>query len=147
MRPIVSSVTVPLPRAEVFAFLDVLANHARFTDHYLVDWTLGGPAAGVGGTARMRAVAPGRSMPLTMTVRESAAPERTVEESVDDTGERLNRGTYVLEDDVPHGTRVTFRFEQLRMPWHERILNPITRRWLQGANDRALRRLAGELAR
>ena len=43
MKPIHVSVHVDRPREEVFAFLDVLANHEQFCDHMLVDWTLSGP--------------------------------------------------------------------------------------------------------
>ena len=59
MKPIHVSVRVDRPREEVFAFLDVLANHEQFCDHMLVDWSFSGPAAGVGARARMRANAPG----------------------------------------------------------------------------------------
>jgi hypothetical protein len=46
MKPISVSVRVDRPREDVFAFLDVLADHAQFTDHMLVDWSFDGPAAG-----------------------------------------------------------------------------------------------------
>ena len=55
MKSITVGVKVPQPRDEVFAFLDVLANHEPFTDHVLVDWSFDGPQAGVGAKARMRA--------------------------------------------------------------------------------------------
>src|SRR6516225_12436329 len=59
MKPISVSVRVDRSREEVFAFLDVLANHVQFTDHMLIDWSFDGPAAGVGGKARERANMPG----------------------------------------------------------------------------------------
>ena len=145
MRPLVSTVTVDRPRGEVFDHLDVLANHEQFTDHYLRDWACEGPACGVGARARMRAVAPGTSRPLTMEVVSATRPERIVEESVDPSGTRRGRGTFVL-DQTGSGTRITFTFEQLSLPWVERILAPLTRAWLRRANDRALRRLAERLA-
>ncbi len=43
MKPITVTTTVPRPREEVFAFLDVLGNHEPFTNHMLVDWSLSGP--------------------------------------------------------------------------------------------------------
>jgi hypothetical protein len=44
MKPVTVSVTVPNDREEVYAFLDVLANHEPFTDHMMVDWTYSGLA-------------------------------------------------------------------------------------------------------
>ena len=54
MRPVIVSAVVHATREEVHRFLDVLANHKRFTNHMLVDWSYAGPATGVGGGARMR---------------------------------------------------------------------------------------------
>ena len=68
MKPVTATVTVRQPREEVFDFLDVLANHQRFTDHFLVDWELSGPAAGVGARARMRLKKPGPADWLDMEV-------------------------------------------------------------------------------
>jgi hypothetical protein len=48
MKPITVSVVVDRPREEVFAHLDMLANHEAFTDHFMHDFTFSGPAAGVG---------------------------------------------------------------------------------------------------
>ena len=47
MRPISVSVEVPDERSRVYAFLDVMANHERFTDHMLRDWACWGPVSGV----------------------------------------------------------------------------------------------------
>ena len=40
MDPITLKTTIARPRAEVFAYLADIANHAEFTDHCLVDWHL-----------------------------------------------------------------------------------------------------------
>lgn len=45
MKSVAVSVAVPQSPQEVFAFLDVLANHQAFTDHFLLDWELSGPRA------------------------------------------------------------------------------------------------------
>ena len=37
MKPVSVSVRIDRPREDVFSFLDVLANHAQFTDHMLVE--------------------------------------------------------------------------------------------------------------
>jgi hypothetical protein len=39
MKPVSVSLTVPNSREEVYRFLDVLANHERFTNHMLIDWS------------------------------------------------------------------------------------------------------------
>ena len=72
MKPVTATVTVPQPREEVYEFLDVLANHERFTDHFLVDWELSGPAAGVGARARIRVKSPGPDDRLDMEVAGAA---------------------------------------------------------------------------
>ena len=53
-RPVTVSIDVPQDRADVFEFLDVMANHERFTDHLMRDWELSGPDRGVGSKARVR---------------------------------------------------------------------------------------------
>lgn len=140
MRPLLSSITVEVPRERVFAFLDVMANHKLFTDHYMVDWTFSGPDRGVGASVRLRPTLPGAGW-LTITTTQSEAPEFHAEESTDDSGKRRNRGTYTLRE-VAGGTEIRFQFEQLRRPFADKLLTPITRRWMRRANDRALERLA-----
>lgn len=141
MGTLTSSVTIDRPREEVFAYLDVLANHEPFNDHFMVDWEVSGPPSGVGATVSLRVDAPGRAVRLEMRVTVSEAPTRIVEESVSVDGRRRNRGTYLLADSPDGGTVVTFRLEQLGRPVIDRLLAPLSRRWLQRATDRALRRL------
>ena len=43
MKPVTVSVDVPAKREDVYAFLDVLANHESFNDHLMTDWELSGP--------------------------------------------------------------------------------------------------------
>ena len=59
MKPVTVSIKVPQSPDEVFEYLDVLANHEQFTDHFLVDWETSGPERGVGARARMRVKKPG----------------------------------------------------------------------------------------
>ncbi len=40
MDPFTVATTIAKPREEVFEYLADIANHAEFTDHYLVDWHL-----------------------------------------------------------------------------------------------------------
>jgi hypothetical protein len=38
--PVTFSITIARPREQVFEYLADIANHAEFTDHYIVDWRL-----------------------------------------------------------------------------------------------------------
>ncbi len=145
MRSVVSSTWLPVPRHEVFAYLDVLVNHERFTNHVMTDWIVDGPARGVGARARLTLRAPGRSVRLALEVVAATLGEMIVEETRDESGSRHNRGSYRLTDHGT-GTRVRFELEALAMPWYERPLAPLALRWVQRANDRALVRLGEVLA-
>jgi hypothetical protein len=146
MRPVTVSTTVPRPREEVYAFLDVLANHEPFTDHMLVDWQYSGPAGGLGARARMRLKKPGRPDWMTLEVIETRPPSGTTEETVSARGRRRTRGTYLLEELPTGDTRVSFRFEWLTAPLIERLAAPFTRAVLRRGNRRSLERLAQQLA-
>jgi len=145
MKPIHVSVHVDRPREEVFAFLDVLANHEQFCDHMLVDWTLSGPRSGVGARARMRANVPGPKDYADMEVKSAEPPRTIVEEAVGAKGRRRTRGTYVLEEAQRGGTDVRFTLEYLEAPLQERIAMPLLRAWLQRANAKAMVRLGETL--
>ena len=146
MKPVTATVSVPQSREEVFDFLDVLANHERFTDHFLVDWELSGPRSGVGARARMRVKRPGPDDWLDMKVIAAERPRTNVEESVGAKGRRRTRGTYLLEERPTGGTRITFELAWLEAPLSERIMAPITRSVVGRANAKALRRLVDALA-
>jgi hypothetical protein len=147
LKPVTVSVTVPNGREEVFAFLDVLANHEPFTDHMMVDWEYSGPPSGVGARARMRLKRPGPADWMDMEVIASNPPLSTTEGTVGAGGKRRTRGTYVLEDLPGSGTRISFRFEWLEAPLSERLIAPVTRLILRRGNRRALQRLAERLGR
>jgi hypothetical protein len=146
VKPVTATVSVPQSREEVFDFLDVLANHERFTDHFLVDWELSGPRSGVGARARMRVKRPGPDDWLDMKVIAAERPRTNVEESVGAKGRRRTRGTYLLEERPTGGTRITFELAWLEAPLSERIMAPITRSVVGRANAKALRRLVDALA-
>jgi Polyketide cyclase / dehydrase and lipid transport len=146
MKSIRVSTTVEQPREEVFAFLDVLANHEPFTDHMLVDWSLSGPASGVGARSRMRARLPGPKDWVELEVLEAEPPATTVEETVGAGGRRRTRGTYRLTALPTGGTRVEFELAFLAVPRRERLVLPLLRGWLRRGNAKAMRRLAQTLA-
>jgi polyketide cyclase/dehydrase/lipid transport protein len=146
VKPVTATVTVPQAREDVYDFLDVLANHRSFNDHFLVDWELSGPEAGVGARARMRAKTPGPDDWLDLEVKAAERPRMTAEESVGAKGRRRTRGTYLLEELPDGGTRITFELVWLEAPLSERLMAPITRAVVGRANAKALRRLVGVLA-
>src|SRR3954452_13588555 len=110
MKPIVVSTTTLRPRDEVFAFLDVMANHEPFTDHMLVDWSYSGPPRGVGSKANVHAKLGGRKEPVAIEVVDAQPPSRIVEHNVSAGGRRRASGTYELAELPDGGTRVQFTY-------------------------------------
>jgi hypothetical protein len=145
MKPVEVSTVINRPIAEVYAHLDVLANHEAFTDHFLVDWQLRGPASGVGASVTVTVRAPGRSEEVELTVIDAEPPVRTVEETVGAGGRRRTRGTYTLAEVDPDHTEVRFAIDPLEVPRSERPLWPLSRAWLRRQNARALERLREQL--
>jgi hypothetical protein len=146
MRPISVFIDVPRERANVYAFLDVMANHERFTDHMLRDWACSGPATGVGAKARVTNVLGGRRLPVDIEVVDVVPGERSTERNVSSGGRRVGHGTYTFRDVPSGGTRVTFTYEWRRAPIEDRLLAPVIRPMMRRALQRALDRLADELA-
>jgi len=146
MKPITVSTVVDRPREEVYEYLDVLANHEAFTDHFLTDWSVSGPASGVGAKVRVKAKAPGAEQWLDIEVLEAKAPERTVENAVSAGGKRRTCGTYTLTELPGNRTLVEFEFGYLSAPALERPALPLMRPWLRRANEKAMERLAEQLA-
>jgi Polyketide cyclase / dehydrase and lipid transport len=146
MKPVTVCTTVPQGVEEVYDFLDVLGNHEAFTDHFLQDWDLAGPASGVGAKARMRVAMPGPDDWVDMEVIEAERPRTSVEESTSAGGKRHTRGTYVLDELPQGGTKVTFTIEWLQAPLPDRLGAPVTRAVMKRANRKAMERLAQTLA-
>ncbi|MEN3280139.1 MAG: hypothetical protein V7607_1279 [Solirubrobacteraceae bacterium] len=145
MKPVEVSTVIRRPIAQVYAHLDVLANHEAFTDHFLLDWVLRGPASGVGAAVTMRVRAPGRSEDVELTVIEAEPPVRTVEETVGAGGRRRTLGTYRLDELDAERTGVRFEIDPIELPRSERLLWPLSRAWLRRQNARALERLREQL--
>jgi hypothetical protein len=143
--PITVSIDVPQPRDEVFAFLDVMANHEPFTNHMLVDWSYDGPPSGVGAKARVHSTAGGRKEPVDIEVVSAQAPAQIVERNVSAKGRRVGRGTYDLAELPGGATRVTFTYAWERAPLADRVLSPVVRSILRRGNARAMERLAAQL--
>jgi Polyketide cyclase / dehydrase and lipid transport len=146
MKPVTVSTVVARPVAEVYDFLDVLANHESFTDHMLVKWKLSGPARGVGAKAEAKANTVGSQDWTDFEVVEAEPPVRIVEEGIGNGGKRHTRGTYRLEE-LPDGkTRVSFELEWLETARAERLIPPMTRAFMRRVNAKSMRRLAKQLS-
>ncbi len=146
MKPVTVSVAVPQPVEEVYDFLDVLANHESFLDHFLVDWKFSGPARGVGARAETRASAPMSQDWTEFEVVEAERPSRIVEEGVGLKGKRRTRGTYRLEPLPDGGTEISFELAWLETARAESLIPPLTRAFVKRPNAKAMRRLAKQLA-
>lgn len=145
MKPVTVEATVARPTSEVFEFLDALANHERFLDHYLVDWKFEGPKRGVGAKARARVDAPASQDHFEFEVTESEAPRRIVEQGVSSNGKRRTQGTYRLESLPDGGTRIEFELAFEELPRSERLIPPLTRAFAKRVNAKAMRRLGKQL--
>lgn len=141
MKPATVSIDVPQPAEEVYDFLDVLANHEAFLDHFLVDWKFSGPARGVGAKAEARASAPMSQDWTDFEVVETERPARIVEEGVGLKGKRRTRGTYRLEPLPGGGTRISFELAWIESARAESLIPPMTRAFVKRTNGKAMRRL------
>ena len=143
--PVTVSVDVPQRRSDVYAFLDVMANHESFTDHMLTEWQVSGPPAGLGAKARVTAKVGGVTDHADIEVV-AVEPDRMIKErNIAAKGKRHATGTYVLSDLPGGGTRIEFSFEFEQVPGRERPLVPLMRRMVKRGNERAMTRLAEQL--
>ncbi len=145
MQPFTVTVDIARPAEQVFEYLADIANHAEFTDHYLVDWRLTREESyGQGAGARFRVKAPlNRFAWADMTFAELRAPARLVERG---RGGKFNRvkmiGTYELSEPQPGVTRVAYTFET-----DPHVLSDVIREslggrsWFRRKAKRSLRRL------
>jgi uncharacterized protein YndB with AHSA1/START domain len=143
--PVTISTTIARPRDEVFEYLEDIANHPEFTDHFLVDWHLTREESrGRGAGARFRVAGRGNRFSwgdTTFTVVE--APYRIVEEG---SGGKYNRvrtyGVYELHEAGHSLTRVERSFETNPPLLTDRIAEALGSRGFYKRNlARAMRRL------
>ncbi len=146
LNPVRVQIDVPQSREDVYDYLDVMANHERFTDHMLVNWRCSGPPTGVGSKAQVETKLAGRSDQIEIEVVSAQAPERIVEQNVGAGGRRVANGTYILEELPAGGTRIIFEYSWQQAPASERMAAPLIRAVLRRGNQRAMERLAQMLA-
>jgi uncharacterized protein YndB with AHSA1/START domain len=143
--PFTVTTTIAKPREQVYEYLADIANHAEFTDHYLVDWHLTREDSyGAGAGARFRIKAPlSRFSWADLTFSELHAPFRIVERG---RGGKYNRirmlGTYTLSPGPSGTTRVEYTLETLPEMLSDRLMEVfVGRSWNRRQAARALRRL------
>jgi len=146
MKPVLITITVPNSREEVFDFLDVMANHEPFTNHIMHDWEYSGPDRGIGSKARVHVTAAGRTDAIDIEVVAAERPATIVEQNIGARGKRVANGTYTFADLPGGGTLITFEYRWKEAPLSERMLAPVVRGMLRKANERAMQRLAEQLA-
>ena len=158
------SIIVSAPPERVFDYLQDLANHAEFTDHYLVDWHLTRiESVGAGAGARFRVKAPGNRFSWgDVTFAEVERPHRIVE--VGRTGKNNRIRTLGVYELAPAGrsparsrsrsaapaaggsTRVRFTLQTQPATLTDRLMEGFgARSWLLRKNRKAMHRLRGIL--
>jgi uncharacterized protein YndB with AHSA1/START domain len=145
VNPVSAELVISAPREAVFDYLEDIANHAEFTDHYLVDWHLTRvDSVGVGAGARFRARAPLNRFPWAdVTFAEVERPHRIVEIGRAGKFNRIRTlGLWELDPAPAGSTRVRFTFQSVPAVLSDRILESLgARAWTRRGNERALRRL------
>jgi uncharacterized protein YndB with AHSA1/START domain len=145
MDPVTVSIVVDRPREQVFDYLQDIANHAEFTDHYLVDWHLTRiDSVGVGAGARFRLKAPGARFAWgDVTFVEVERPHRIVEVGRTGKDNRVRTlGVYDLASGASGTTRIRFTIETRPVTLADRLLEGFgARGWMRRQNTRAMRRL------
>jgi uncharacterized protein YndB with AHSA1/START domain len=146
--PVSVSVTVDRPREEVFAYLVDIANHAEFTDHYLVDWHLtrvNSVGRGAGARFRIKSAANPfqRFAWADATFVDVQEPTRIVEQGRLGKYNRVRTlGVYELEESHDGSTRITFTNQTQPATLTDRLQESLGQRgWLKRKNRKALKRL------
>jgi uncharacterized protein YndB with AHSA1/START domain len=149
--PVSVSINIGAPREQIFDYLEDLANHSQFTDHYLVDWHLTRErSVGLGAGARFRVKAPGNRFSWAdVTLAEVQRPHRIVERGRTGKGNRVRTlGVYELAPAPGGTTRVSFTTETEPATLSDRIMESLGGRgWVRRKNARAMRRLRSIIER
>ncbi len=144
MDPFTVTTTIARPRDEVYEYLADIANHAEFTDHYLVDWHLTRENSyGTGAGARFRIKAPlNRFSWGDMTFAEMQPPYRIVEHGRTGKYNRIRMlGTYTLSPGPGGTTKVEYSLETVPALISDKLVESI------GGRSRSRRQAAKALRR
>ena len=139
------SILISAPRERVFDYLQDIANHPQFTDHYLVDWHLTRiDSVGLGAGARFRVKAPrNRFSWADVTFAEVERPHRIVEVGRTGKNNRIRTiGVYDLDPAPGGSTRVRFTLQTVPVTLSDKLMEGLGgRRWLRRKNRKAMHRL------
>jgi uncharacterized protein YndB with AHSA1/START domain len=145
MDPVSVSIVVARPREEVFAYLNDMANHLEFTDHFLEEFHLTREnSVGRGAGARFRVKVPFQRFSWAgVSFIDVDAPRRIVEAG---RGGKFNRvrmmTVFTLEPHAGGTTKVEITTETEPATISDKIAESMgARRWTRRQNKRALRRL------
>jgi uncharacterized protein YndB with AHSA1/START domain len=145
MEPVSVSIVISAPPEQVFDYLQDIANHPQFTDHYLVDWHLTRiDSVGRGAGARFRVKAPGNRFSWgDVTFAEVERPHRIVEIGRTGKNNRIRTlGVYELAPAAAGATRVRLTLETVPATRVDRLMERLGgRAWLRRKNRRAMHRL------
>lgn len=145
MDPVQASIVVDSARERVFDYLQDIANHSQFTDHYLVDWRLTRTrSVGVGAGARFRVKAPGNRFGWAgVSIAEVQRPHRIVEVGRGGKSNRIRTlGVYELAPGAGGTTRITFTFQTEPEKLSDKLMEALGGRiWIKRQNAKAMRRL------
>jgi uncharacterized protein YndB with AHSA1/START domain len=145
------SAVISAPREQVFDYLQDIANHSEFTDHYLVDWHLTRiDSVGRGAGARFRVKAPGNRFSWAdVSFVEVERPHRIVEVGRTGKNNRIRTlGTWELAPGASGTTRVRFTVQTIPVTLSDRLLEGLGGRgWTRRKNERAMRRLRAIIER
>jgi uncharacterized protein YndB with AHSA1/START domain len=143
--PYTVTTTIARPREEVFEYLADVANHAEFSDHYMVDWhLLREDSYGAGAGARFRVKAPfSRFGWADFTLTDVTPPYRIVEKG---RGGKFNRirmlGTYTLSPGASGTTVVEYTYETLPPLLSDRLMEALGGgAWTRRKIAKSMRRL------
>lgn len=145
MDPVTASTVVSAPREQVFDYLQDIANHSQFTDHFLVDWHLTRiDSVGRGAGARFRVKATlNRFSWADVTFIEVQRPYRIVAAGRTGKNNRIRMlCVYELTPATAASTRVQLTLETEPATPSDRLLEGFgARRRQRRRYARALRRL------
>jgi uncharacterized protein YndB with AHSA1/START domain len=139
------STQIAKPREDVFEYLADIANHAEFSDHYLVEWhLLREDPYGTGAGARFRIKAPlNRFAWADLSFTEVTPPYRIVEKGRWGKYNRIRLlGTYTLLPGAGGTTEVQYTLETEPPLLSDRLMEALGgRAWFRRQAARSMRRL------